>query len=374
MTPITAAIAMQRGDAGDQHQPAHLGHHARGRGIEWLVVVRRRVAHGFDAGAQRDIGGGRRGGGRTARPRAGCARRRTVALAPQGADPGGSRRDRRRHDPRSRPPRQRRRHASRSTCRPPQDAEIAAENIPLDGRVRGRRAHRDRQAGRAGRPSRRRQLVRHAGQRAHRPLRRQPLRHRRREAPRHRASPRQGHQRPDGGGQDRPRPSRAQPPVRRPRPHRPAAARLSGFRLGRAGPATRHHRQADRPPSRTRATRWRCARAAARRSPTGRCSSAIPAQTARRWRACSPAGWRPGARTRSGSISPRSAIPCSATTSTVQASRPRPINSAPDAQAALEDPWQTGLACLSTGDRTSIGRQGSGVPLGTAGRSLSFTP
>jgi Pseudouridylate synthases, 23S RNA-specific len=51
------------GDAGDQHQPTHLGHHTRGLRIEWLVVVGQRIAHGFDAGAQRDIGGGRRGGG-----------------------------------------------------------------------------------------------------------------------------------------------------------------------------------------------------------------------------------------------------------------------------------------------------------------------
>ena len=41
----------------------------------------------------------------------------------------------------------------------------------------------------------------------------------------------------------------AQPPVRRPRPHRPVTPRLPGFRLGRARPATRHHRQADRSPS-----------------------------------------------------------------------------------------------------------------------------
>ena len=39
-----------------------------------------------------------------------------------------------------------------------------------------------------------------------------------------------------------------------------------------------------------------------------------------------------------------------------------------------QDPWQAGLACLSTDDRTSIRRQGTGVPLGTAGPSLSFTP
>ncbi len=37
-------------------------------------------------------------------------------------------------------------------------------------------------------------------------------------------------------------------------------------------------------------------------------------------------------------------------------------------------PWQTGVACLSIGHRTSITRQGTGVPLGTARRSPSFTP
>src|SRR5262249_39668884 len=67
--------------------------------------------------------------------------------------------------------------------------------------------------------------------------------------PRLRPPPRQGHHRADGGGQERPRPSRARRPVRRPRPHRTAGARLSRLRLERAGPAQRGDRQADRPPS-----------------------------------------------------------------------------------------------------------------------------
>ena len=81
----------------------------------------------------------------------------------------------------------------------------------------------------------------------------------------------------DGGGQDRPRPPRAQPPVRRPRPQRAAAPRLSGVRLGRARPAARHHRQADRPPPARPRQDGGARRAAARPSPTGRCSSAIAA-------------------------------------------------------------------------------------------------
>ena len=56
----------------------------------------------------------------------------------------------------------------------------------------------------------------------------------------------------------------------------PLRARLSRVRLGRARPAQGHHRRADRPPSARAATRWRCARAAARPSPTGRCWSASP--------------------------------------------------------------------------------------------------
>ena len=75
----------------------------------------------------------------------------------------------------------------------------------------------------------------------------------------HRAPARQGHHRPDGGGQDRPRAPGARRAVRRSRPHRAAGARLSGLRLGRAGPAEGHHRRADRPASASAATRWRCA-------------------------------------------------------------------------------------------------------------------
>ena len=73
----------------------------------------------------------RRGGHRRpARPRARRACRRTVALAPQGPDRGRRRRDRRPHDPRSEPPRQfrRRDHGRRAAARA---GQARAEPIPL---------------------------------------------------------------------------------------------------------------------------------------------------------------------------------------------------------------------------------------------------
>ena len=95
---------------------------------------------------------------------------------------------------------------------PAEDAAIAPEDIPLNIVLRGRRAHRHRQAGRARRASRRRQLDRHAGQRARSPIAAHSLSGiGGDQAPRHRASARQGHQRAHGGGQDRSRPPRAQP-------------------------------------------------------------------------------------------------------------------------------------------------------------------
>ena len=140
---------------------------------------------------------------------------------------------------------------------------------PARHRARGRRADRDRQAEGAGGASGRRKPDRHAGQRADRPLRREPFGHRRRETARHRAPAGQGHHRPDGGGEDRPRAPRAVGAVRRSRPDRAAGTGLSGLRLGRAGPAEGHDRRADRPPPARRATSRRCGRAGARPSPTG---------------------------------------------------------------------------------------------------------
>ena len=104
---------------------------------------------------------------------------------------------------------------------------------------------------------------RHAGQCAGRPLRGEPVRHRRGQASRHRASARQGHHRADGGGQDRPRPSRRS---RRSSPTMAAAGRCGAAtwpssgarRSGRAAPSTRRSTAI-----RTPATGWRCAPAAA---------------------------------------------------------------------------------------------------------------
>ena len=106
------------------------------------------------------------------------------------------------------------------TLPPPEQAKPAGRGDPAHYRLRGRRADRDRQAERPGGASGRRPRQGHAGQCADRPLRRQPVRHRRRQAARHRAPARQGHHRPDGGGQDRRRPSRAQ---HRSSPTRPRA-------------------------------------------------------------------------------------------------------------------------------------------------------
>ena len=157
----------------------------------------------------------------------------------------------------------------------PEPAEPAAREHPAQHRVRGRRDHRHRQAGRPGGASGGGARHRHAGQRADRPLRRQPVRHRRGEAAGHRAPARQGHHRADGGGQDRPRAPALGRAVRRSRPHRAARARLPGVRLGRAGAAEGHHRRAASTGIRRAATAWRCGPAAARRSPTGRCWSAF---------------------------------------------------------------------------------------------------
>src|SRR3984893_17027744 len=70
--------------------------------------------------------------------------------------------------------------------------------------------------------------------------------------------------------------------------------------------------------------KWRCARAAARPSPTGKFRNPSTGATASRSRPCWPASSRPAAPIRSGCISPISAIPCWATASMARISRPRP--------------------------------------------------
>ena len=120
--------------------------------------------------------------------------------------------------------------------------------------------------------------------------------------------------------------------IRRPRPHRRHAARLSRVCLGRArtGSAAPVDAPIDRHPQRGK--KWRCARAAARRSRIGRSGRLLRAATASRWRRCSPASSRPAAPTRSGSIWPISATRCSAMRSMARTSRPRRASSAPKAR------------------------------------------
>src|SRR6516225_10189498 len=92
-----------------------------------------------------------------------------------------------------------------------------------------------------------------------------------------------------------------------------------------------------------------------RRSPIGRCSSATAAATARRWRASSPAGSRPGAPTRSASTSPRSGIRSSATPSTAAASKPR-LASSPTTPKPRSRPLADRL-CMPISSVSSIRRR-----------------
>ena len=138
-------------------------------------------------------------------------------------------------------------------------------------------------------------------------------------------------------------------------------------RTGRRAPSTSRSTA-----TRTPATGWRCAQGGReaithwevleRYSGHGRRS---------RWRACSTAGWKPAAPTRSGSISPIG-HPLLGDDTTAPASRPRRTGSPPDAQAALEALGRQALHAYLLASNTDQ-RQGTGVPLGTAGRSLSFT-
>ena len=261
--------------------------------------------------------------------------------------------------------------SSPSDVPPPEPAEPSGEDIPLkivfeDDQL----VVIDKPAG-AGGASGRRPRHRDAGQCADRPLRRQPFGHRRGQAARHRAPARQGHHRPDGGGQDRPRPSRARRAVRRPRPHRAAGARLSRDRLGR--PPRR-----PRAPSTSRstgipraATRWRCGPAAR--------EAITHWQVLERYQGTDgkpvasliglPAGNRPHPPDPGASDLAHIGHPL--------LGRPhlrhrlqdqgRPLPAAPAGRPG--GPWKTGPACLSTGHRTPDHRREAGVPFGTTGRS-----
>ena len=102
-------------------------------------------------------------------------------------------------------------------------------------------------------------------------------------------------------------------PVRRSRPHGPAAARLSGVRLGRSGPAEGHDRQADRPPPAGPRQDGGARGRAGGHHPLGGAGALPRGPTASRSRASSRAGWRPAAPTRSGCIWRPSATRCWAT-------------------------------------------------------------
>ena len=121
------------------------------------------------------------------------------------------------------------------------------------------------------------------------------------------------------------------------------------------------------------ATSRRCARAAARPSPIGRCWSAFLGPTASRSRACWPAPWRPAAPTRSGCIWPISATRFWATPTYGTGFKTKASRLGPQARAALEALGRQALhAYLLAIEHPETG-QYPGVPLGTAGRFASFT-
>ena len=238
------------GHAGDQHQPSDLRDHARGRGVEGLLVVGERTAHDLMAAikgrSETVVVAAAEAGERLDRVLAARvaelsrSRHKALILAGRVAIDGATIRD----------PGHRVNAGGTIMLEvpPPDDAAIAAEDIPLDGGVRGRRAHRHRQAGRAGGASRRRQLDRHAGQCAGRPLRRQPLRGRRRASGP--ASCIASTRTPPASWWS-PRPIAPTARSAASSPTTAAAGRCAAAiwrSSGGARPAARHHRQADRPP------------------------------------------------------------------------------------------------------------------------------
>ena len=146
-----------------------------------------------------------------------------------------------------------------SRRRPSKRPRSLAEDIAARHRLRGRASagrSTSRPASSSTRPP---GTPRHAGQRADRPLRRQPVGHRRGQAAGHRPSARQGHLRPAGRRQDRRRPSG---PRRRCSPTTAAQARwcanicaLVWGALGRAVGRRSTRRSAATPAI---ARRWRC--------------------------------------------------------------------------------------------------------------------
>ena len=244
---------------------------------------------------------------------------------------------------------------------PPEPAKPAAEADSAQRGLRGRRHHRHRQAARAWSCIRRPDTDRYAGQRADRPLRRQPFRHRRRAAARHRAPARQGHQRADGGGEERSGAPGAGGAIRR-----ATAATATPFERGYLAfvwgaperPA-RHRRPADRPAQnrprphgdarggREAVTHWQVLERYGAPKAAGGAPEATPPS---RSRACWLAGSKPAEPTKFGSIWPRSAIRCWAMTSTAPGFRTKAPCSGPGPSRPA-GPWQTGPACPYTVDQ-----------------------
>ena len=144
-----------------------------------------------------------------------------------------------------------------------------------------------------------------------------------------------------------------EPAVRRPRPHR-AAQRAATWRSSGACRTGRAARSTPRSTAtRVRARRWRCARAGARRSPTGKCWSGMPGPTAGRSRACWRAELETG-RTHQIRVHLAHIGPPGAGRRRLRARIQD--QSDPSAARSPRGPggsWQTGPACLSVGLRTS---------------------
>ena len=193
-----------------------------------------RSAHGARRSA--DFRRRRRERGRAARPLPGPGgggkTNRSVAHPAEGADRGRRSEDRRQRRARSFDAARRgRAHRLRGAA----GGGIAPHRRghPACRGLRGRASDRDRQAGRARRPSGAGPCGGHAGQRADPPLRSEPVGNRRGQAARNRAPAGQGHVGASGRRQDGRRASGPGGPLRRPWPHRLLEARISGARLGR---------------------------------------------------------------------------------------------------------------------------------------------
>ena len=145
-------------------------------------------------------------------------------------------------------------------------------------------------------------------------------------------------------------------------------------RIARAAPSTGRSTG-----TRSRATAWRSARMAAKRSLTGRFWSAMapakpvgaPARRGNRLRASSPAGWKPGAPIESRCIWPRSGIRCWGMVSTDQGFAPRRPSCRLPAQSALR--LLAGRPCIPIYCRSNTPLPVRfTVSLGTAALSRAF--